>query len=573
MMDAPVAPDDMETAALATADCRTTVKDGIVGIIGQNFGEEDSTNHTPIVGTIIAPSQKKPNVYAKTATNVRAAVTERITKKARAPKLTGSDIRRIGRVIRAAMGFDSESDRRGVFSRARIIDWLTRNFNLEEMRSSKWSLARFRSALECLYAKDQPKYMFKASIKPEAMEEGKAPRLLIADGDEGCLMALAVIKCFEDILFDWFEARSIKHCSKREAIERAVKNLTTKGGKSIEGDGSAWDTTCNGLVRGLVENPILRHIMEVLAEAGVIPETWMEEHQKACEDRKLKVFFKTKFESLVVTIDAIRRSGHRGTSCLNWWINFTLWVSSIFVQPERYLDPSVRWGKDLTGVQRWWNGCFEGDDSLCTLSPPMVDGDSLSKIFMDFWRDAGFNMKIVFCKSRATFCGWHVGCDDGALNQHRCPELPRALANSGVSVSPAAIQAYWDGNTRVIKTLAAASALARAADFSGILPTVSRKYLAYANSCSMSNFSDREMSMRVCGEEGMGANQIRAMIEERNLPITPQEEMVTMKGLGYDASHDELLTFSEYVWDLEPATLLAYEEFKASLPAAWRVGA
>jgi hypothetical protein len=296
----------------------------------------------------------------------------------------------------------------------------------------------------------------------------------------------------------------------------------------------------------------------------------MEEHSAACEQKTLRLFFKNKIGSMSVTIDAIRRSGHRGTSCLNWWMNFTLWVCSVFEQPERFLDPSVRTGKDLTGQSRWWNGCFEGDDSLCTMKPPMVQGDRLSGIFLDFWRDAGFNMKIVFCTTRATFVGWHIGCTDGELNDHRCPELPRALANSGVSVSSEGVEAGREGKLSTVKVLAAASALARASDFSGILPSVSAKYLAFAEDCTTSNFEDREMSMRSFGEAGFKADDVRERIRSRNLEVTPDQELETLAALGCPATHDEILTFTEYVWSLEPATLVEYGSFRESLPPSWR---
>jgi hypothetical protein len=248
-----------------------------------------------------------------------------------------------------------------------------------------------------------------------------------------------------------------------------------------------------------------------------------------------------------------------------------MWVTSVFRDPQRFLDPTVRKGIDLTGHMRWWNGCFEGDDSLCTMDPPMRPDDALSKIFMKFWSDAGFNMKIVYCDTRATFVGWHIGCDDGELNDFRSPELPRALANSGVSVSASTVQAAKNGDKRVIKCLAAASALARASDFSGILPSVSRKYLDFADACDSTNFTDREMSYRAYGTDGYDANTVRANIAEKNAEVSFEEEQETLNKLGYKATLDELMTFTEYLWDLEPATLTAYEAFKESLPTTWRV--
>lgn len=565
-LDTPSTFDDDRNGAEAAEDGRTVVRGEVVAVLGQNFDKTEPVNHIPVVGLMVGPCQQKPNVYAKTASNIKAAINERITKKAQAPNLSKADKERIGSVVRKSM----MNGKTGVFSKARVQEWACKHFDLEEIRSGKWSLERFRGAIGNLYAKEHPSYSFKADIKCECMPEGKAPRMLIADGDEGQLMALAVVKCFEELLFEHFEKRSIKHAAKKDAMDRVVQELKKKGAKAVEGDGSAWDTTCNVLIRSLIENPVLRRIFEILAEYGVIPSTWMEEHSKACEQKKLRLFFSNKFESMSATIDAIRRSGHRGTSCLNWWVNFVMWVCSVFKEPARFLDVNVRKGVDLTGVIRWWNGCFEGDDSLCTMSPPMVEGDKLSEVFLKFWKDGGFNMKIVFCSTRATFVGWHIGCVDGELTDFRCPELPRALANSGVSVSTEAVKVAKSECRKAANVLAAASALARAADFSGILPSVSNKYLEYAESVTTSDFHDREMSIRATGEDGIGAGTIRGMIKERNIGVSPQDELEVLAALGVSATSDEIATFQEYVWSMDPHVLTDYDSFRESLPPSWR---
>jgi len=572
VLETPSTPEDDANAASASADGRTMVNGDVVAVLGQDYGTNGETNHVPVVGLMVGPCQVKPNVYSKTAHNVKAAVEERIDKKKVDFSLNDADKQRIGRLVRKSM---SDHKACGVFGKERIRQWAIDNLDLESLKSGKWSTQRFKASLENLYSSDEPRYGFKAGIKYECMPEGKAPRLLIADGDDGQLMALAVVKCFEDLLFHHFESKSIKHLAKREAVDRVLKELTKKGAGTVEGDGSAWDTTCNVAIRGLVENPVLRHIMTHLAEFGVLPESWAEEHQKACEAKKLRLFFKNKFETLTVTIDAIRRSGHRGTSCLNWWINFVMWVSAVFREPERFLDVTTRYGVDLAGVRRWWNGCFEGDDSLCSLFPPMKAGDALSQIFLAFWKGGGFNMKIVFCDKRATFVGWHLGCTSGELNQFRSPELPRALANSGVSVSTGAIEAAKKGCRQTAEELAAASALARAADFAGIQPSVSGKYLGFAEGLLKEKkgswqLKDREMSFRAYGEDGHSAQEVRDLIKERNAGVSPQEEMEVMEALGYHATDDEIRTFVEYEWSMDVDVLQNYAAFRASLPPSWR---
>jgi hypothetical protein len=226
------------------------VNGDVVAVLGQDYGTNGETNHVPVVGLMVGPCQVKPNVYSKTAHNVKAAVEERIDKKKVDFSLNDADKQRIGRLVRKSM---SDHKACGVFGKERIRQWAIDNLDLESLKSGKWSTQRFKASLENLYSTDEPRYSFKAGIKYECMPEGKAPRLLIADGDDGQLMALAVVKCFEDLLFHHFESKSIKHLAKREAVDRVLKELTKKGAGTVEGDGSAWDTTCNVAIRGLVE--------------------------------------------------------------------------------------------------------------------------------------------------------------------------------------------------------------------------------------------------------------------------------------------------------------------------------
>ena len=168
---------------------------------------------------------------------------------------------------------------------------------------------------------------------------------------------------------------------------------------------------------------------------------------------------------------------------------------------------------------------FEGDDSLCAMYPPMKSGDSMDEIFLGWWKRQGFNMQIIYADTRATFCGYNIASEKCEPTGFACPELPRGLVGSGISCSPTIIQAAKDGNTKLVKDIAAAGALARAADFAGLLPTVSRKFHEYALSVKQSReVVNREMSMRVMGEEGHNFTAIEEMIENQNLQVTPTEE-------------------------------------------------
>jgi len=60
------------------------------------------------------------------------------------------------------------------------------------------------------------------------------------------------------------------------------------------------------------------------------------------------------------------------------------------------------------------------------------------------------------------------------------------------------------------------------------------------------------------------------MIRERNVGVTPQEEGKVLDALGYSATPDEIASFREYVWSMDPHVLTDYASFKESLPPSWR---
>jgi len=558
-----------EADIIANEKDRLVDNHGVKMIVGQDYyGEDQDTKQ--IVGVLTAPVPKLPNVYNKSSRNAHAAKVKRMDEKQRPYTGTPQDRKKIARLVGEACGGKKNH---AIFSTKRIQKWAQEFFHIEDLKSKKWSLKRLEDSMNKVLAQAYPEFMhngtLKCSVKLEQMEEGKPPRLIIMDGDDGQLMALVVVKCFEDLLFTWMEEKSTKHIAKRPGVKRLVKGLTKKGAKLVEGDGSAWDTTCGSSIRSQIEDPVLRHIMQVLTPFGVVPQQWHEEHLRCNEKKKLKLFFQNKTDKIKMLVNAIRRSGHRGTSCLNWWVNFVNWVCSIFKQPERFLDPKVRRGEDETGHSRWWNGGFEGDDSLCSMFPPMEKDGPMDKIFMLWWERQGFNMKIVYADGRATFCGYHIVCVAGEPTGFVCPELPRALVGAGVSCSSTIIEAAKDGNVLLVRDIAAAGALARAAEFAGLLPSVSRKFHEYAISVKHSReVCDREMSMRVMGVEGYNFTDLEAGIESQNLFVTPTEEHANLRALLCPATQRELDTFVCQSWTFE--SIGDFKTHRASLPESWR---
>jgi len=569
-----------EDTALAceTVD-RCVTEGGVTRIIGQVYGNVE-TGTRDVVGVLVGPVASPPNVYSNCGANLGAAITERIDKKQRKCAATKEDRNKVGNMVRLSMNHSSKV---GLFSKKKVEAWADEQLHWLDCKSKKWSETRLFQSLDSLSKVAFPKFDLAASVKLESMEEGKAPRMLLADRDAGQLMSLLVIKAFEELLFSHFEGASIKHTSKRKAVRRILKRLKKKGACLVEGDGSAWDTTCGPDVRAACEDTILFHIMQILIQKGLAPSCWLEAHQAVNTAPELRAFFKKKFDKFKVHIVNIRRSGHRGTSCLNFWVNFVMWACSVSSTPEMYLDEKVRWTTDVTGTRRWWAGGFEGDDSLCALLPPMVKGDELSEKFEAFWKRWGFNMKLVYVNDRATFVGMHIACSEGeqlCTNTEIvdgvkesvpliCPELPRALKGAGISCSVSVRDAAAKGDLKTVKKLAGATAISRARDFAGILPTVSKKYLQYGLELTgKKDFEENDMSMRVFGEQGHTTGEVVEEVEALNGDVTPSEEMDNLLALGYGCTSSELDRFSMYAWDFDNVT--DFNGFKESLPEAWR---
>lgn len=574
-----------------------TVHGDIYAVYGRDYCD-DVEEQTTLVGALIMPSQQAPNIYSNSGANVESGIQGRIIDKSRKCELNRSQKRKLEKFVNVAMGVTRQEGKVAVnhynkslslFSKERIEEWCAKKFHLEEMVSNKWALARIEESINEAFQQAFPEFKFSTRVKLEQMPNEKLPRILIADKDSGQLFALVVVKCFEDLLFEWFDKKSIKHLAKKDAMLRVMRQLTPPRGKGmkamlIEGDGSAWDTTCNAVIRDIIENRILSHISDVVCQFGVVPEQWHKVHLEACSQQSLRLFYKKHHEQLRANIAAIRRSGHRGTSCLNWWINFTMWAVSLFREPWIFLNPQRRYGTDVTGVTRWWNGSFEGDDSLAATHPKFDAGSTIDIEFRDFWYKAGFDMKLIFPGSKdgprnATFTGWHFATVDQFFSPggENSPELPRALAG-GTSTSGHTLQSVNAGDSKSLMVTAAHAALARASDFAGTLPTVSRKYADYAKACferagttttEAMSWEERELSFHV-GAEGKKviAEDLFESIEQQNGMMSMCEEIAQCKVLGYDVDLEGMMKFQGYVWDWD--RLDDHDGFKESLPDAWR---
>lgn len=438
---------------------------------GDEYGEEDRVRideaeclppePKPLAANI-GPDVQATEVMDSTAGNLKAGVAKRVQP---LPFLASKNmIGKIRRTVDAVM--------KQVFSKEAIRAWREKNPDLSEMASKKWSQDRFARAWDDVLADMSVEIQQEFQIKTnEALPaKGKAPRPIIQTGDKGQVLMMLPVKCFEDLLFDYFEQASIKHCPKDEAMKRVADHLRQgKKVQTIEGDGSAWDSCCNKEVRDLTENRVIAHIIEVLGFDGQVPQVWMDAMLK--DMRKQRIHGKTKIRDFClrkckVNIDSIRQSGHRGTSAFNWFVNFILWLCVIADNPWDLIGKDeqgklFKWYKSSSD-QQWHTVkyAFEGDDSVLTTS------EQLNPLAVEeIWASLGFRMKLVFGKDWMTFTGFNFLCDANGPQDIFLPEIARNIASASWSCS-----AVLKQDMKQVHQIGAAAMLARAENFRNYPP-------------------------------------------------------------------------------------------------------
>jgi len=564
---------------------RFWLNQGVIAIRGQSFrlnGEKKEAVATDqVVGCVVGPMMKVPNVFAIDKYTVEEAEEKRITDKQRVPGQNGEPglpeevVTSIKSVVEHATCSNKKFDQWAIFSKHKIQEWAADHQWFTDVKSKKWSEKRMESALKRLYDECDPYFRFKGSIKLEQMQEGKAPRILIADGDEGQVMALLAVKCFEDLLFHHMEERSTKHCDRDESRVRACKmhRRTDRKVSVIEGDGSAWDFTNTHPMRQVVENTILRHIVETLVSCALCPAGWLQAYQKVTTKKKIRVFFDLKCEDepYVLTLEAVRRSGERGTSCLNWWMNFTTWISVLF-PPEcayKFLDPRQRWGKDRNNEKRYLAISCEGDDSLLSTAPEVTAESTICIDSESRWYRCGFNMKIIYATQRATFTGSWFLVDANGLTGEYAPEIPRLMTNWPFCCSSEGKRVAKEGDVKGLAKLQSAAVLSRAYDLAGKFPKMCEKFLHFATQQD-DGVVDYELSMRTMGTPSLCMSDIEHKIELRN--AVPQvDEAAVLSKFGLQTTRPEYDKFIAEIWIDHPDYFLdENRQYRNSIPKSWQ---
>jgi hypothetical protein len=504
-------PAGFEEAPSSSASDRVVTNGEICALIGQDVtkcknGFEKAVRPGAIA---IGPNLASSSMHRMTEANVMLAKQKRYDEKTHAPCPTAGDKASVGKLVRALI--------KRVFTEKRVRKWRADNPVFADLRSSKWSPERMRNAVDTMLdsfgAPEKRVYRLGVHVKPEVLAfppGGKPPRLIIVDGDAGQVMSLLTVKCLEEVMFERFELESIKHLDKEESLHRMFSNMRHEGCVAVEGDGSSWDATCNKTVRDAIEMPILDHIAAILhaPDDAEIPVQWTKKAQKVNRAEKLTLQADGGLDHrsrFYLNIAAIRRSGHRGTSCLNWLVNKVMWCASLSATPEIFVNTKVETTalRFKPSVNVWTKMGFEGDDSLLSIDPAVID------VFPDIeacWYRWGFNMKLFIRRTGecATFVGVNTLVDRCGPTTVYMPELRRNLGKAGFTVSQMAIQSVEHGKVSGAYAVGASTYAARAYSFSASWPPVASYFAAVARGCDeMSGGNstlDREASMRIRGE-------------------------------------------------------------------------
>ena len=400
----------------------------------------------------IGPALREMEWFIEHTNNLEAALRGRLVGQVTPPDLSTPRAKFIWRQL----GRTRDALIATVFSRRRIEMWMDQHPCFVDLRSKKWTAERMERAIQELLDEGvgEMTTAYAAKIKAEVLpKKGKPPRLVLDAGTKGQLCSLAVVSCFESLLFHHFGDQSIKHRGKMSAVRQAWNKLNQVKGQLIEGDGSRFDMTVSPKLRHHVEDRILQHICKVMFETGDACDSLGEWAQAGLAERaqnKRKVRYNKRKSFACVVLNAFRASGDRGTSALNWIVNFTIWTSLLVANPNEVVEnphklfyearvPTDRVDKNIMKTVNgkiWvtYRFVFEGDDSVVKTDHPMATRPCLERD----WKSLGFDMKIKMIgrSDVLTFVGVTTWCDEhGVLADVCLPEVARNLASASWTLS------------------------------------------------------------------------------------------------------------------------------------------
>lgn len=500
---APGSPQD-SPGALPPADSDTTTPKWWDSMASKVFGVEllcDAAGNPTLGDNILAvahlPVFARKVFYATLPRNVAAAIAGRIEN---VPPMTLSDeekaeVKAVSDALKACLKRDEKMVRE-IYTTLLLGDW----------KSKKWTLARSQDALQDLRRQYNPSYRFKGQIKLEPSKPGKPPRLIIADGDAGQVMAWTLIATLERWVFKRYNHRSIKGVAKAAAMERLIKNTAQQKpstGRSdnpepvmvLENDGSAWDACMSSALRDITENVLMDELHALTKDLLIMESHWQSERVRANKLKTLKLSIACKFnpydehlpeevrnaiaagKHFKEVIAAIRRSGCRGTSVLNFIANMILWCWVLAGKDGcKLMEANGQKVKDVFDVVRYVRMMFEGDDSLLTLTGLRYTPQQM-EVLAARWVRLGHRPKLFLREQgeRAEFTGYKFLVDQhGLVPGSQVPDLPRLLSSVAYCHNRGAVDAAIKGDKEALHKAVDPGLLSRAFVIARKAPTVAR---------------------------------------------------------------------------------------------------
>jgi hypothetical protein len=471
----------------------------------------------------------EPIFWANTVYNGKLAIDERIVKP-EVPMTIDEDQEK--ELIAIVNAFVTK------FRNSKLVPEILMALLFIDYKSKKWTEARAIKALRDLCERYSPGYKFKGKVKLEPGKNGKPPRLIISDQDAGQVMAWMVIGLLERYIFATYTKRSIKNMSKKTRMKKLAEDFhLDKHGQSgefvervlaciLENDGSAWDACMRARLRKLVEEPFIEAATQMVSEYIVPASMYAEEHLQSTKGKTLTLRFPVGMRDLRhndpenaelepgvtlydyyalrkdvrIKIDAIRRSGHRGTSILNWIANHILWVWVLFGgKGVVFSHEEKKRCIDIFGADRRVLFCFEGDDSILVCSGSFTD-DQIAQLSAR-WTALGHRPKLYLRRAgeAAEFCGWKFLVDGhGLVPGGETVDVPRQFRNGHTCIAPEAVTAVLRGNRKAFAKIAVPGMLTRAYTLADNAPSLAQYFLNMAEyfnggTVTDANFSSREL--------------------------------------------------------------------------------
>jgi hypothetical protein len=234
---------------------------------------------------------------------------------------------------------------------------------------------------------------------------------------------------------------------------------------------------------------------EMTKDLHILESQWQAERVRANKVQTLKLSISAKFNAYdehvtdevrnaiaagkhyKEVIAAIRRSGCRGTSVLNFIANMILWCWVLAgKEGAKLMESNGQKVTDVYGVLRFVRMMFEGDDSLLTLTGARFTEEQV-KGLSERWTKLGHRPKLHLRLpgQQAEFTGYKFLVDEyGLVADSQVPDLPRLLGNVAYCHNRGAVDAAAKGDEAALQRAVDPGLLSRAFTIARKAPTVAR---------------------------------------------------------------------------------------------------